>query len=335
LGANSGWLAGGPATVLGASWSPDGGHLLVWSQADASGLHSVQLLDADGELVRSFDAITVAWLDPDSYLVGQTDSSSVAHVSSGTVDSAGGSLGSVWLASGDGAVAYLDSPNPSIFDEPGPADHFAVWSRGGIVAGAPGRPVAWSPDGSKLVVWHYQRRTGSVGGQPFGTIAVLAWPGLRQLAGWPDVTAGVAPVRFDPTSRYLEIPTDGYSIADLTIGAFTARDVATGSAPVWNASSDLVMPSLDGKVTTYALDGRSLGSRQAGDSVAGSTNGRTIVYFWWESSRPLIVSTAGSARTLSAPGRLADYPEISADGAHVAILCNMASGARAFLLRTP
>jgi hypothetical protein len=292
-GPNDVWVAVGPTGAAGASWSPDSLHLLVWSAPDEAGRRAVELADADGTLVKSFRATDVAWVDADAYVARGNGQTVLIHVSTGSAEQSTGPAGFGWLSNGQGAIAYLDGPGASV-DSPGPDDHFSVWSEHGVVTGVSGRPVAWSPDGSQLAVWRYGSSSGGVGGQPIGTIGVYAWPGLHLDHEWPAIEAGSAPVRFDPSGHYLEIA---------------------------------------GTVSVYGSDGHLLSSRSAADSLAGSTNGRTIILFWWESSQPAVLSSSGAERTLALPGALWTYPEVSANGSGIVIFCQTRAGDMAFVLR--
>jgi hypothetical protein len=332
-GPNDVWVAVGPTGAAGASWSPDSLHLLVWSAPDEAGRRAVELADADGTLVKSFRATDVAWVDADAYVARGNGQTVLIHVSTGSAEQSTGPAGFGWLSNGQGAIAYLDGPGASV-DSPGPDDHFSVWSEHGVVTGVSGRPVAWSPDGSQLAVWRYGSSSGGVGGQPIGTIGVYAWPGLHLDHEWPAIEAGSAPVRFDPSGHYLEIAgPSGFSAVDVTTGSVVSRSVGTGQPPVWDESSDLVVPSLDGTVSVYGSDGHLLSSRSAADSLAGSTNGRTIILFWWESSQPAVLSSSGAERTLALPGALWTYPEVSANGSGIVIFCQTRAGDMAFVLR--
>jgi hypothetical protein len=163
-------------------------------------------------------------------------------------------------------------------------------------------------------------------------MSVLEWPGLRQLAQWPDIAVGSTPVRFDPTGRYLEVAGSAFSILDIATGRVVRPSGATGQTPVWDASSHLIVPRLDGTAATYALDGSLKATQAAADSAAGSANGQTVLYFWWESQRPILVSIGASVRDVDVPGVLWTYPEVSADGSRIAILCRVSSDYEAFLL---
>ena len=229
------------------------------------------------------------------------------------------------LSNNHGAVA-LTTANPSDSAK----TSFVVWTQAGTSRVVIGEPEAWSPDGTRLAVWHSTAPPGplGIGYQETGWVEVLSWPDLRSVASLTNDSFVPQPTSFDPSGRYLlasKLGLSGSSILDLATGQTVGPSGVTGP-PVWDRASDLLVPATDGSVTTYPISGRP-GTTQAGvgDSAASSTDGSTIVLYFSNdyspTPRPITLVHNGVSRTISVPGGLESDPVIAPDGSGVVIVC--------------
>jgi hypothetical protein len=201
--------------VYSTAWSPDSNHLLVSlsSKVIETGvdpIYGFEVRDRHGSLVQKvLGQDPAGWLDETHILAfqGLGDSfdepgySKNAHASILAIDGSPPTpvdiaYGDGQLLSGHGEVAlprFLGHPAPNVSKY-----EFRVWSPAGTSAVHSGYPFAWSPDGTKLAIWHGFEPTRG----PAGWLEVVSWPGLETLyEDEPHQTIGNA--SFDPSSAHI------------------------------------------------------------------------------------------------------------------------------------
>jgi hypothetical protein len=309
----------------GASWSSDGEWLAVWDEFVSGATQDLRLLDSAGNPVRSLDGDRLVWLDASQFVLSRGNSSLLGSVGSSDLTPVTATFPAGALSNNHGAVA-ITTVQPS---DPAKTS-FVIWTQAGTSRAVLGQLEAWSPDGTRLAVWHSTTPAGpqGVGSQDTGWVEVLSWPDLRSVASLKDNLLVPVGISFDPSSRYLLLPRIGYSgflILDLATGRTVGPSGVTGLS-AWDRASDLLVAATDGSVTTYPISGGpAVTEAGVGDSVVSSTDGSTIVmYFaadYTQSPRPITLIRNGVSRTISIPGGLESAPVISPDGSGVVIVC--------------
>ena len=318
------WKVLAASAGVGASWSADGRWLAVWERLSYGATRDLRLLDSSGDLVRSLDGDRVVWLDATRFVIWRASSSFLGSVDSTVLTPTAVNFPADALSNNHGAVA-LTTANSSDTSK----TSFVVWTQAGTSRVVVGAPEAWSPDGTRIAVWHSTAPAGplGVGYQPTGWVEVLSWPDLRSVASLKD-DSFVRQTSFDPSGRYLltsRLGVAGFSILDLATSRIVGPSGVTGS-PVWDSSSDLLVSATDGSVVTYPISGAPATTRAGlGDGVASSTDGSTIVAFFSQdylpNPRPITLIRNGVSRTVSVPGGLESAPVLAPDGSGVVIVC--------------
>lgn len=332
------WQALAAAYAVGASWSPDGEWLAVWDRAGdgASAERHLRLLDSAGKPVRELTGDRLLWVDATRFVLSRGDASLLGAVDSTDSTPLPTPFPEAALSNNHGAVAL-----PSVEEGDPAATTFVVWTQTGATPAVTGLPEAWSADGTKLAVWHSTESEGphGIGSQETGWIEVLSWPGLASLASVKEDSLVSEPMSFDPSGRYLVVSRlgfDGYLVLDTVAGGLVAPSGVTGFTPAWNSASELLVPAVDGSVTTYSLSGKPpVTTRGVGNGVVASADGSTLVFHFTssESARgPVTVVRGGVSRTVQVPGRVESVPVVSADGSGVIIICLAGNEQRALLL---
>lgn len=319
------WKVLAASAGAGASWSPDGNWLAVWDQFVSGATQHLSLLDRAGNLVRSLDGDRVVWLDSTQFVLSRGNASLLGSVDSTVLTPIAANFPADALSNNHGAVA-LTTAQPL---DPAKTS-FVVWAKAGTSRVVIGEPEAWSPDGTRLAVWHSTAPAGprGMGSQDTGWVEVLSWPDLRSVASLKDDLLVAPHISFDPSSRYLLLPRIGFSgflILDLATGKTVGPSGVTGP-PAWDSVSDLLVTATDGSVTTYPISGGPTTTQAGvGDSAASSTDGSTIVLYFSNdyspSPRPITLIHNGVSRTISVPGGLESDPVVSPDGSGVVIVC--------------
>jgi hypothetical protein len=322
----SDWKVLTAAAGAGASWSPDGKWLAVWDNVafPPPATQNLRLIDGAGNLVRSLDGDRLVWLDATQFVLSRGNSSFLGTVGSADLTPIAATFPADALSNNHGAVA-LTTANPSDTAK----TSFVVWTQTGTSRVVIGEPEAWSPDGTRLAVYHSTATAGPHGAapEPPGWIEVLSWPDLRSVASLKNDSFVRQPTDFDPSGRYLLVSgfgLAGYSILDLATGKTVVR-AGTGS-PAWDSASDLLVTATDGSVTTYPISGGPATTQAGvGDGAASSTDGSTIVLYFSQdyspSHRPITLIRNGVSRTITVPGGLESNPVVSPDGSGVVIVC--------------
>ncbi len=319
------WKVLAASAGAGASWSADGKWLAVWDESVSGATQDLRLLDSSGNLVRSLDGDRLVWLDGTQFVLSGASSSFLGAVDSTVLTPIAVTFPADALSNNHGAVA-LTTANPSDTAK----TSFVVWTQAGTSRVVIGEPEAWSPDGTKLAVYHSTATAGphGIAPEPPGWIEVLSWPDLRSVASLKSDSFVRQPTDFDPSGRYLLVSgfgLAGYSILDLATGKTVVRAGVTGS-PAWDSASDLLITATDGSVTTYPISGGpAITQAGVGDGVASSTDGSTIVLYFSQdyspSHRPITLIRNGVSRTITVPGGLESDPVIAPDGSGVVIVC--------------
>jgi hypothetical protein len=327
-----GWSVLATTDIGGAYWSPDGKWFLLWSRPgyDQPAPVAMELHDAKGHLVKTVPFGTPIWVDGRSFIVETAAGSAVlATVDSATVEPVSANLpldsGSAIVSNGHGAVAFSTAGANTT------ASQFAIWTPQGVSRQLPGQPAAWSRDGSKLAVWHYQGPIVGADAMPGGWMEVLSWPDLKELVALPD-TSVAGFTSFDPSGLYLLLPGTG-SVLDVTTGARiqVVPDSTAFDRAAWDQNSNLIIQEWTGgasyPVTTYSLDGKPLWrSDVTGDSLVGTLDGKTVVGYYGSRSQKsaMTVIRDGVVHDVALPGPLLfGPPQLSADGSAVVVLCNV------------
>jgi hypothetical protein len=310
---------------VGASWSPDGKWLAVWDAFVSGQTQDLRLLDSASNPVRSLDGDRLVWLNATQFVLSRASSSFLASVDSTVVTPIASTIPAGALSNNHGAVA-LTTVQPL-----DPAEtSFVVWTQAGTSRVVIGQPEAWSPDGTRLAIWHSTAPAGprGIGPQDTGWVEVLSWPDLRSVASLKDDLLVSPHISFDPSSRYVLLPRiglSGFLILDLASGRTVGPSGVTGPAS-WDSAGDVLVTAADGSVTTYPISGGPA-TRQdgVGDSVASSTDGSTVVLYFWgdysQNPRTITLIRNGVPRAISVPGGIESAPVISPDGSGVVIVC--------------
>jgi hypothetical protein len=320
-----GWKVIAASAGAGASWSPDGKWLAAWDESPSGAAQDLRLLDRAGNLVRSLDGDRLVWLDATRFVLSRGDSSFLGSVGSADLMPIAATFPKDALSNNYGAVA-LTTANPSDTAK----TTFVVWTEAGTSRVVLGEPVAWSPDGARLAVWHSTAPEGpqGVGYQPTGWVEVLSWPDLSSVVSLKNGSLVPRPTSFDPSGRYLLVSglgLSGFSVLDLSTGKTVGPSGVTGS-PVWDSTGDLLVPAADGSVTAYPIAGGAATKwAGVGDVAASSADGSTIVLYFSQdylsNPRPITLIRNGVSRTISVPGGLESDPVIAPDGSGVVIVC--------------
>ncbi len=319
------WKVLAASAGVGASWSPDGKWLAVWNEFVSGQTRDLRLLDRAGNPVRSLDGDRLVWLNDTQFVLSRASSSFLASVDSTVVTPIASTIPAGALSNNHGAVA-LTTVQPL-----DPAEtSFVVWTQAGTSRVVIGEPEAWSPDGTRLAIWHSTAPAGprGIGSQDTGWVEVLSWPDLRSVASLKDDLLVSPHISFDPSSRYVLLPRiglSGFLILDLASGRTVGPSGVTGPAS-WDSAGDVLVAAADGSVTTYPISGGPA-TRQdgVGDSVASSTDGSTVVLYFWgdysQNPRTITLIRNGVPRAISVPGGIESAPVISPDGSGVVIVC--------------
>jgi hypothetical protein len=318
------WKVLAASAGVGASWSPDGKWLAVWDEFVSGQTQDLRLLDRAGNPVRSLDGDRLVWLNATQFVLSRASSSFLGSVDSTVVTPIASTIPAGALSNNHGAVAIttvqpLDPAKTS----------FVVWTQAGTSRVVIGEPEAWSPDGTKLAVWHSTAPPGplGIGYQATGWVEVLSWPDLRSVGSLKS-DSFVPQTSFDPSGRYLlafHLGLAGFSILDLATGQTVGPSGVTGS-PAWDNSGNLLVSATDGSVTTYPISGVPATTQAGvGDGIASSTDGSTVVLYFSQdyspNPRPIALIRNGVSRRIVVPGGLESAPVISPDGSGIVVVC--------------
>jgi len=190
-----------PDQLASIRWAPDGRHFLLAG-------NRVDVFDSDGSLVRSTaDAGIGTWLENTTYATGLVCGGSLVGTTV-TVHGLDGSSKTLprrydstsTLGSGHALLALAPMGQPG--NDPTTT---IIWNGSTLSAPLSGRPLAWSPDGSMLLVTKGSLQGGSTGGQALIGVSLLSAPDM-------SIHVSLGELRIDP--RYSVVfSSDGHSIA--------------------------------------------------------------------------------------------------------------------------
>jgi WD40 repeat protein len=339
------WRLLAASDTVGAEWSPDGRSIAVLDQVTSGTPEQqhVTLFARSGEKVRSLQGEAFAWVDSSRFVLTSANSSYLGSIGSADLRPIPAAFPSdptagIALSNGQGAVALV------ALDPNAPAKTtFVVWTESGESGRMSGRPEAWSPDGSRLAVWHAEQRVGPQGvALPPGSVEVLSWPGLERVATVSGSSYADKPISFDPTGPHVLISRSTsalpkYSVADATTGRLLGPANISGFAPVWDAGGHLFVPSPDGSVRIWSLsDAQPVTKDNVGDTATGSADGSLVVLYFAASqeAKSITLVRAGAYRALKVPGPIQFAPAPSPDGSGLVVFCEVGAGEQALLLVT-
>ena len=298
------WLTLGP-NATDAAWSPDGRHLLVWRNGANTTADPADLwIDLpDGTNLQVFDGIGgrgagfagAGWIDNTRFVAGDNGRNVLGTIGS-TVLRPFMALVDVEtpISNGRGVLAYRTNATY------GGGEHYAVWTSAGSTKPLAGSPVAWSHDGSELVVWHWTSGTGPGSN---GWVEIVAWPGLRRIAAWTTENVGLpdpGSLIFDPSDRYFF---SAGRVHDLATGTISTIPLGVTSGEVaWTSSPEIVAADFETlRARGYDVTGHQMFETDAvGDSVTASADGSTLV-FWSQHGTRLTILRDGDERHIDAP----------------------------------
>jgi hypothetical protein len=148
---------------------------------------SVEMIDDAGTVLAQIDGVVMAkWIDANTYATA--DCASGGYIGQVTIHRLDGTLtlldgqydSSALIGSGHGAVALSIRSAESPQGRPS----FTVWASGRFSRAITGEPVAWSPDGSRLLI-----RADTAWGTPAAP-EILSYPSLTVATSFPGVLLG-------------------------------------------------------------------------------------------------------------------------------------------------
>jgi hypothetical protein len=292
------------------SWAPDGAHLMATGGSGWTTQRQIQILDASGRLVGSFNADSATWVSSNTVAAatrGKGPGASAAiklvglngHVTatlSGKYGDGGpGSSGASLLGSGTGLVAIASKG-----DWGSSQSTFVIWDGQSVGSSHAGMPIAFSRDGKKLTLLH---PTSGPGGSSSGWLEIVSVPGLQTVASYSHTTLrvanqgngpGYAPdAAFSPDGNWLYA---AGTLVDLSRGSTTR--VGQGG---WLPDGTL-LTSNSGAVLRWQGTRSTPDARfTAGGSVATSQHGDVVEYFA-DGRSPLLLTAGGTIRQLNLSG---------------------------------
>lgn len=311
---------------LVATWAPDGKHLLTWI-VDGT---EISVFDASGAKVRQIKGSAADWLDSNSVVAWTATGPVVQGIRNGSVAiSIGNRPGDSF--SGAGGVAVGTGPSSS-------SPTFEVWDAGSMSGPSAGVPVGWSRDGTRLAVWHPTAERSAV--ELTGWLEVLEYPKLDRVAAANSYLTSVQPPEFSP---------DGQQLAFISRGRLTVLDLRTDNVSAatneplasdmfaWDAAEHLIYAASDGSVKDVSPGGGAPTVIGQGDTVTGSADGSTIVFYSPQDALQgqISVLRGGSLSTISAPGPIEPALAVAPDGTSLVAICATQGQMAAVLLPAP
>ncbi len=317
-------------------WSPSGAALAVVVRGREIASAEVRIFAADGAALATYPGTDIAWLDDRRFVTleaGQRLTAGTLTLRSlddrSSVEIPG--IIATSLPAVPGVVAAGVAPAA---DPVAPPTEFVIVTASGAGQGGQGLPVAWSPDGSRLVVLRDLR----------GRQARLAIVGYPDLADRPIpnlvVAAAPAPV-FGP---------DGHTLAICAAGPLrvTLLDTATGRTSdtglsceggfmFWLGAAQIAVPNRDFTgLTVWNIDAATEGQPIEGATVAAaSTRGVLAVGQLPYGGPTITLRQEGIDRAIDLPGPLAEVPVWSPDGSRLAVVVRLEGAGSDLILLSP
>jgi hypothetical protein len=276
------------------------------------------VFDLGGAKVADLAATHAEWLGPRSLLlwtdrgvVGQgLDQGRVAAPDDVTAGALVGPTGAIAYDNGD-----VDAPT------------FRVWTSATTTKPRAGQPVAWSPDGSRLVVWLPAGPTPITGPENLGHLALLAWPGLATVRELSGLLTTTQPPEFDASGQHLAFFAKGeIQVLDIASGTVNAASEGnTGSdAFAWGSDGRLFWADASDDVVATPASGGSATTVGPGDTVTSSPDGSLVAYYFAQSTTQttvrLLAPSTGRTSTIEAPGPIEPTLAIALGGQSVVLL---------------
>lgn len=342
------WVVLGSADDVSASWSPDGGHLLV-RRSQTNGppeQQQIDLIAREGTFIRTYQSVDRAvWLDADEFVLFEWQRTAASADGSGPWTVEYGPEGHprhrAYLASvGSGNYVEVEVPQGVTLSSghgavavgrfiPGREASFSVWSpteQGGTAY--PGYPIAWSAAGDRLAVIHPDVDEDAGPGL-IGWLDILEYPTMSSL--YADREARLSDegyATFDATGRYFAYPAFPHLwLAD--IGAGAVQSIGPEGASdhfAWDSEGRLVIAQFEtGGVAVFAVDGRKVSDMHPdGQMVIGSGDGSVLVLYNDDDDQPLDLTILAGDHELNVqlPGRTyLREPLIAPDGSAIVATC--------------
>ena len=270
--------------------SPDGDYLAALTQ-DTQSNGTVEVFTVAGTKVTTYPGQGFGWLDATTLAVFEPGADAVNgpvtlhDVAAPDIAALVRPLPGTWsgvLGNGHGSLV-LDSAVPQgeyAFD------HFQVWTNGrlGRLLTTFGTPMAWSPDGSLLVLEASRstaRRSAGVvlanTGQNEAEVHVLRFPGGQPPAAFPSGLIVDSPAYFSRDGRYLAANAtgtvsrqEGPIMVDLATGSI--RSIRVDDRVLgWTPDGRVVLMATDGHTRLWAPDGT---AGRLGPRLGRSATGR-------------------------------------------------------------
>ena len=303
----------------------------------------IDLMTAEGTVIRSFQGDTADWIDDDRFLVFRYERSCQAPCSSepwsvnyqSNGEPAGVALlGSVtseeltpvqlpegrWIAgNGHGNLSF--SYDDDIESE------YSIWSPAGVTASGEGFAQSWSHSGDRMLILHPNDQYGP---GTYGWLEILSWPELDRLYADPEADFVWMPAVSPSGNLVAYPPVIGDSlvrVGDVRAATVADYDIPLGSY-VWDADERLVQVTPRGNgVRIYDREANLIEfqRRDVGDAIVASADRSTIVFFHSDEARrstdriSILRANDWSELPLPSLNGLNAQPQVAPDGTAVIV----------------
>lgn len=282
------WLPVSATGGITPHWSPDGNYLLLDEQDESS----VVLVGLDGQIIGAYDGyVQPTWLSNDEFVAYRESAmpgspKRLVMADAIIVNAIDVSIRTTTfpccdpLGNSHGAAATTWS----LADEAGvPQPQYSVWLDGLVTDPQPGFPIAWSPDGEKLVIAHPVTPQDITD----GWMEVVGWPGLQSIFRGDRTSETGLKTPFDPTGHYVA-HAGVVGSGDQTVVSVDVSNLDTGEATqiptqgnhmsfAWNAEGEVLVSDSAG-LTEYTPDGVQVAAMSfSGTIVGSSSDGSTVL----------------------------------------------------------
>jgi Tol biopolymer transport system component len=170
-----------------------------------------------------------------------------------------------------------------------PQPHYVVMSGATLSEPRDGYPVAWSPDGSELAVFHVTEVGGGIDGHPAGWLEVVRSTGVSVASARSVRTGIISQVAFSPDGARVAFGDDtnaavqGERIGVLEIGTGSLRRIPGFGPFTWASSDELLIadhsseiPSQNNRILSWSETTAQLTTYGAGNIVGASGRGAVV-----------------------------------------------------------